>query len=241
MEEMETIKTDVEAFFAEMAERHHGALQTVSTGHKTVTAGTETPAVTLDRLKAAGIMKRYQETTFESINKQGIPEVIKKQYQLVDEYSSNLAENINNGVGLVLAGGYGTMKTTLAVAVLRQWLEMNKDNRGVFVPMISLMDNLYTMRSLNREEWAMYEKKIRNTPLLILDDLGGENISQDWVLSKVDSIITERYNKMLPVIITTNFSKKEIEGTYSGRLLDRIKSTAKYISFGGIGSQRQAI
>jgi DNA replication protein DnaC len=93
------------------------------------------------------------------------------------------------------------------------------------------MDNLYTLRSTNREELAKYEFRLRSTPLLILDDLGGEETDKSWVSAKVDSIITERYNKMLPVIITTNLTQEELTGTYSGRVIDRLRNTSAYLTF----------
>ena len=192
-------------------------------------------------LERAGIMKRYRNVTFESIEKRGLPanEEIRRNYAVVKEYATrNLEWNYEHGFGLILAGNYGTMKTTMAVAVLREW--MNGGHNGMLVPMCSLIDNLYTMRSLNREEWAKYEMRIRSTPLLVIDDLGGESTDQSWVLAKVDSIITERYNKMLPIIVTTNLSKEELTGTYSGRVMDRLRNISQYLVFSA-ESQRQAL
>jgi len=105
------------------------------------------------------------------------------------------------------------------------------DHCGLIVPMCSLIDNLFTLRATNREEWAKYEQRLRSTPLLVLDDLGGEETEKSWVLAKVDSIITERYNKMLSVIITTNLTQDELAGTYSGRIMDRLRNTSKYLGF----------
>ena len=110
-------------------------------------------------LENAGIMKRYRNVTFENIEKRGLPdnEDIRKNYKVVKEYATrNLEWNLEYGFGLILAGNYGTMKTTMAVAVLQQWIK--DGHSGLLVPMCSLIDNLYTMRSLNREEWAKYEK-----------------------------------------------------------------------------------
>ena len=194
----------------------------------------------MEVLEKAGIYKRFQNITFDNIESQGLPrdEEIRSNYGAAKAYTMNLYKNIDQGIGIILAGGFGTMKSTMAVAILRYQLE--RGQTGLFVPMCSLIDNLFTMQKLNREEWAKYEYKIRNTPLLILDDLGAENTDQTWILAKVDSIITERYNKMRPIIITTNLGKKEIAGTYSGRVLDRMKSTSHYLAFTG-ESQREAI
>ena len=190
-------------------------------------------------LELAGINKRYQGITFESIERRGLPPDydIRRNYKAVRAYAEDIQQNVRRGYGLILAGNYGTLKTTMAVAVMRHW--MSVQNGGcLMVPMCSLIDNLFTMRALSKEEWARYERRIRSTPLLVLDDLGGENIDQCWVLSKVDSIITERYNKMLPIIVTTNLSKEELAGTYSGRIMDRLRNTSQCLIFSG-ASQRK--
>lgn len=192
----------------------------------------------IERLELAGISKRYQAITFEAIERRGLPpdRGIRQNYGAVKEYAKNIRQNVEQGYGLILAGNYGTLKTTMAVAVMRHWMSV-QEGGCLMVPMCSLIDNLYTMRALSKEEWAKYERRIRSTPLLILDDLGGENTDQGWVLSKVDSIITERYNRMLPIIVTTNLSKEELAGTYSGRIMDRLRNTSQCLIFSG-ASQR---
>lgn len=193
----------------------------------------------IEALEHAGIHRRYQGVTFESIERRGLPDDIniRKNYMAVKAYADDIQHNVSCGYGLILAGNYGTLKTTMAVAVLRHWLSVQQGG-GLLVPMCSLVDNLFTMRALNREEWAKYESRIRSTPLLVLDDLGSEDTDQGWVLSKVDSIITERYNKMLPIIVTTNLSKEELAGTYSGRIMDRLRNTSQCLVFTG-ASQRK--
>ena len=228
---------DLSAILAQVQEKARAKRQ--STEALTISrAGKE--SVDTDRLEFAGIQRRYQQVTFDSIVHKGLPAEmsIRTNFFVVKGYADDLSENIKNGIGLLMMGEYGTMKTTLAVAVLRKWLD--EGHGGMIVPMCSLLDNLYTMRTLNKEEWAKYEQRLRSIPLLILDDLGGENTDQSWVLAKVDSIITERYNKMLPVIATTNLSKSELMGTYSGRIMDRLRSTSKILVFKG-HSQRESV
>ena len=190
-------------------------------------------------LEFAGIGKRYQGITFESIERRGLPPDwdIRQNYKAVKAYAYDIQQNVKRGYGLILAGNYGTLKTTMAVAVMRHLMSV-QDGGCLIVPMCSLIDNLFTMRALSKEEWARYERRIRSTPLLVIDDLGSENTDQGWVLSKVDSIITERYNKMLPIIVTTNLSKEELAGTYSGRIMDRLRNTSQCLIFSG-ASQRK--
>jgi DNA replication protein DnaC len=183
-------------------------------------------------------MKRFFNATFEHILT--IPRENAANARYCREYAKEVRTHIKkDGIGLILTGGYGTMKTTLAVAILQETLKQGFG--GVFVPMCSLIDDLFTMRSLNREEWARYERRIRNTSLLVLDDFGSESTDQGWVLSKLDSILTERYNKMLPVIITTNYTMQDMEGTYSGRLMDRLRSTNRVIEFTGKSKRIQVV
>lgn len=189
-------------------------------------------------LAQRGIYKRFAQASFQNIEKRGLPddENIRQNYSQVKNYANQLTENMANGIGLILMGPCGTLKTMMAVAVLRKRLE--NGGSGMFIPMCSLLDDVFTRYTLNREEWARYEQKIRNTSLLVLDDLGSENSNQKWVMAKVDSIITERYNKMLPCIITTNMDFKEMKGTYAERIIDRFRSTSITIMFTG-KSQRE--
>lgn len=179
-------------------------------------------------LEGAGIMERFQFIKFENV----VPtEDIKENANMVLNYANNIEQHIANGEGLILSGSYGTMKTTLAICVLRKYLEQG--GRGLFVPMCSMMDSLYSMKIRNTEEWMNYETRLRTTSLLIVDDLGSEDVSAPWVLSKVNSIITERYNRKKSIIVTTNLTKEELAKTYAGRIIDRLRSTNYYISFTG--------
>jgi len=168
----------------------------------------------------------------------GIPPQFRQNYDAVRDYCAQMEENVRQGVGLLMTGTYGTLKTTFAVAALRAWIDSG--HSGLLVPMCSLMDNLFTMRATNIDEWAKYEYKLRRVSLLVLDDLGGENTDQSWVLSKVDSIVTERYNRMLPIIATTNLSPEEMKGTYSGRIIDRLRSVSKFMVFEGRSKRKSA-
>lgn len=184
-------------------------------------------------LELFGIYERYRNVTFNSLN---IPEQNKTQYEDVKSYADNLQEHIRKGTGLILKGPVGTGKTTLAIAVLRKAIEMKIG--CFFIPMVSLLDTILTQR--DKEEAYKFEQRLRNSRLLVLDDLGAE-YGKDWVTAKVDSIVTERYNRMLPIIITTNLALRQVAETeplgmaerYNARIIDRLRSTSKIIGFTG--------
>ena len=72
--------------------------------------------------------------------------------------------------------------------------------------------------------------RVRNSPLLVLDDLGAEyhrgDDAMSWASEQIYLIVNHRYSHRLPTVVTTNVSTKRIEG----RILDRLMHTA-----GGFG------
>lgn len=176
-----------------------------------------------------GIFARYTNCTFDKIKKV-IPEEHREAFETCHAYAKAFGKRKKDGLGLILKGPVGTGKTSLAVAVLQEVIK--QQGSGYFIPMVSLLDNLLTMAKNNAEEAARFERKVRTTPLLVLDDLGAE-YENSWVTSKVDAIITERYNRMLPVIVTTNLKKGELMGRYRERIYDRLKGTSEVVNFGG--------
>lgn len=187
----------------------------------------------------AGIYKRYYNLNFDNIH---VKEANKEAFNEVNAYADNFGTNRDKGLGLILKGGVGTGKTTLAIATMKRAMEQGF--LAYFIPMVSLMDKFFTMRSdEEREKW---DRMLKTVPLLVLDDLGAEYMGKDgqssFVLTHVDAIISERVNRMNPIIITTNLSlvnreditdKSSIMGRYNSRILDRLRSTCKLITISG--------
>jgi DNA replication protein DnaC len=179
-------------------------------------------------LERCGIHRRYCGCNFADIERAGVPESVREPYELVKGYTHYLQENIEAGCGLLLKGSVGTMKTTLAVAVLLEYIA--RGGSGFFVTMPGLLDSIFTLKAGSPGEWARFEQQLRETPLLVLDDLGAEH-SEGWVLTKVDAIIAERYNRCRPVIVTTNLTTEQLRGIYAERVIDRLRSTMQVVTF----------
>ena len=106
------------------------------------------------------------------------------------------------GRGLTLIGPPGVGKTHLAVGVLKK-IYREKKIRGAF---FDTKDLIYRLKSLMEEgKTSRAIKKILNLPLLLLDDLGSERLSE-WQRELISYIISFRYNNLKGTIITTNFS-----------------------------------
>ena len=179
--------------------------------------------LTPEALDKAGINRRYQNITFAEIANRGIPDNLVDQVEQVKKYVNRIDHYAHYGQGIILKGPPGTLKTTLAVAVLREWLD--RGNRGLFVTMAGLFDRINVLKTKNKAEWAAYERNLHEIGLLVLDDLGAED-SSPWDIAKLDAIICERYNRAKPTIITTNMNNEEIKAAYNDRIYDRLRSTA---------------
>ena len=109
---------------------------------------------------------------------------------------------------LTLSGDTGVGKTHLAVAIAVERMKMGHQVFFAFVP--ELLDYLrYTFTPDSHLTYDRIFDEVKNTPLLILDDLGKER-SSEWAIEKLYQIIVHRHNASLPTVVTTmvDFTKE---------------------------------
>ena len=184
----------------------------------------------------SGIPKRYYDMSFEWLKKNGtFPKENAEAYRIVSDYRQHLEENLSTGKGLILRGPAGTGKTSLGVCLLKEALAIGRGCLMISMP--NLLDNMLTLSKGDRVAFMSYEQKLRNIPLLLLDDFGAEYSKSEWVAAKVESIIIDRYNRMRPIILTTNYSDSWTKDNYSQRIYDRLRGEYNEAVFMG-GSHR---
>ena len=180
----------------------------------------------------AGIPKRYTTMSFDWLREHGtFPAENKEAYAIVKAYADNLKYNLDFGKGLILRGPAGTGKTSIAVSVLKRAIDMGKG--GMMISMPNLLDNMLTLSKGDNVAFMNYEQKLRNIPLLLLDDFGAEYSKSEWVSAKVESIIIDRYNRMKPIVLTTNYSDGWTKDHYSQRIYDRLRGEYEEAIFKG--------
>ncbi len=119
---------------------------------------------------------------------------------------------------LVLLGESGTGKTHLAAAIAN-WCRQN-GQEALFVIVPDLLDHLRAAFAPNSP--VTYDRRfeqVRNAPILVLDDLGTENMTP-WVREKLYQLFNHRYNAKLPTVITTTQTLDEIDPRVRTRMLD---------------------
>lgn len=195
--------------------------------------GSQADARLANRLETSGIPERYRDITFDEIERRGMPTESDwvDAFMKVHGYSHYLEKRIADGDGLILYGSNGNLKTSLAVAVLRQYIDSG--GYGKFMPMCTLAHKLRAMWAIDAHEANEYHDKLAKTKLLVIDDLGAEDTQKDWVMTEIESILAERYNNRKSTIITTNLDKRQLVGTYSMRIMDRLRESAMCVEFRG--------
>lgn len=180
------------------------------------------------KIKNAGIPKRYLHCTFSEIENRGIPAEVRASFEASKKYAAEFEERKAEGVGVLFCGSPGRLKTTFAAAILLHVIK-ELDANAYFVSMPELLSTMNAMaKSSEKEKLAKVENKIKEAELLVLDDFGAE-YAAPWLMAEVDMMLSYRYNEMKPTIITTNLSPGEISERYAYRIFDRLRNTSLLI------------
>jgi len=119
---------------------------------------------------------------------------------------------------LIFQGVNGCGKTHLAAAIANYRLAQGSPVFFVVVP--DLLDHLRSTFSPDSKiSYDEFFEKIKETPLLILDDFGEQSATL-WAQEKLYQLINYRYNARLPMVLTTCLSLDEIETRISSRMVD---------------------
>jgi DNA replication protein DnaC len=149
-----------------------------------------------------------------------------KRLELPLEQRQNLRQAFNLAVEfarspegwLIFQGVNGCGKTHLAAAIANYQLAQGKPVFFVVVP--DLLDHLRSTFSPDSKiSYDEFSEKLKETPLLILDDFG-EQSTTPWAQEKLYQLINYRYNARLPMVVTTCLSLDEIETRISSRMVD---------------------
>ena len=144
-----------------------------------------------------------KEASFKDIYKDDklrLP-IIKFFKEFMDEYKKE-----NKPKGLYLHGSFGSGKTYLIAALFN---EMAK--KGIQATLVYYPEFLRSLKSSFNTDYEERFDFIKKSPLLLLDDIGAENVtpwSRDEILSP---ILQYRMDENLPTFFTSNLTLDELE------------------------------
>lgn len=136
---------------------------------------------------------------------------------LFDAAKSRAVEFAESPSGwLVFVGPHGSGKTRMAAAIANRCIE--RGHIALFVQVPDLMDHLRSSYGPTSEiSYSDLFDRVRNTPLLVLDDLGGA-ASSPWAAEKLQQIVNHRFSAELPTVFTTSTEMRDIDPYLRARL-----------------------
>lgn len=158
------------------------------------------------------------------INDKNRVKVIKWLKNFYDNY-----EIFNSMKGLYLHGSFGSGKSFLIASLFNE-LKINKNATTEIVYFPDLLRNM-------KEDFSVVEDKINyleNVDLLLIDDIGAENVTS-WGRDEIlGTILQYRMNNKLPTFFTSNLTIQELENNLAlaknsedkvkaRRIIERIK------------------
>ncbi len=156
------------------------------------------------------------------------------------ENKNTYKNSLINGNSLFITGDVGVGKTHLAIALAIEYFLANLSfTNGItvknkiinFLPASELFIALkatFDNRETERDILDFYS----TSDLLILDDLGSNNISE-WAKQIIYTIIDRSYRNMKAVIITSNLSLDEFAVAYDDRIASRLVEMGEIIRLKG--------
>lgn len=213
--------------------------------------------------EAKAMLEWYQGYEKDGVHKAGKIQLLASEAQRLKE-SSNLGERFSNRTfgnfdprrdqnafnicrnyandddifskkrnSLMLMGGVGSGKTHLAAAIANALID-----RGIPVLFGTYSEQLEKIREeYDRTGQKKHLSMMKNTPMLVLDDLGKERKTA-WTQQILFDVVNYRYEHFLPVIITTNFLADELANHCEGAVWSRLYEMSSAIVTAG-GDYRQ--
>jgi DNA replication protein DnaC len=165
---------------------------------------------------------------------------------------------MEQGRGLCLFGTWGTGKTQLGIATVRNLIELNPELFGAreneldiydpdrlnyyglycsFFSTVDLLDALRPGSEAKQQKAEQLFHRAKTDHLIVLDDIGAEKPTV-WVEDRLFTLVDLRYRTERATIFTSNCTEEELNNRLGGRLVSRIFEMAEPVQVTGPDHRR---
>ncbi len=144
---------------------------------------------------------------------------------------------------LVISGPSGTGKTHIAAAIANRLVGDDRPVKFVSVP--DLLDHMRSTldrdsNDLDGDDFEGLFSHIIEAPMLVLDDLGVQSPTR-WAEEKIDQVLSHRYARRLPTVLTTSQPLDQLPDRLRTRLTDPFISERIELQPGAGNADRSSI
>ena len=180
----------------------------------------------------SNIIVNLHKRIFENSNVKNKKE--KEYRESFKRYCKNFEKIKEKGLGIILLGNSGNGKTFYSDCIFNDLL---KNGYVVYRTTISNIFQRFrdTYNPNSKININHLIKELKECDLIILDDIGSENISENWGEENIYNLLDFLTTNNISLIISSNLSLEDLKNHLSikkdGKLLDRIREKCKLFVF----------
>jgi len=152
------------------------------------------------------------------------------KYQNIEYDNKDFVKSFFNK-SVFLTGKTGVGKTTLMASLAKLYFINFKNVMWISYPAF-IMELQSAFKKDGESPFDMAVEVARFSGVLAIDDIGAEKLT-DFVRQITYFILNEREQRMLPIIITSNFSLQQIDEMIDPRISSRIAGMCEVIKLTG--------
>ena len=160
---------------------------------------------------AVNLPVRLAKASFSNVDTKLYQPQFRKQAAKIFEYVQKYCDNIEStpGHGLFIHGPTGSGKSYLLGCIANHLFTQMPVKYLVYADFLDSLRATFNTRDNGNSEQQLIDE-VKNTGLLLLDDLGVEKPTE-FALKYLAQIIDYRYRNCLPIVVTSNFTQDELK------------------------------